>query len=105
MTTPFRQGGDICSDLPAQVQRQLGVRFRNRLVLADEAAELLGQGHGALRRDRVLLGRDRVLRECDERRQRQDEQEEEARHDFCSSFTSGRIFVCSASGVIGPMCL
>jgi hypothetical protein len=57
-------------DLPAQILRELGVGIGDRLVLADEAAELFGQLDRARRGHRVLLGRHRVGGEHQQRRQR-----------------------------------
>ena len=70
--------------------------FGERLVLAHEAAQL--------RLERLQPCIERII---GERRRggkpRHDEQQ--ARHDRCSSRTSGRIVLSSASAVSGPICL
>ena len=46
-------GLHLLDHLIAEVNRKLGVRIRNRLILADEAAELFGHLNNALVRNRV----------------------------------------------------
>ena len=53
-------GGDLLADLRAQIVGELGVRVGDRLVLADEAAQLFRELDGARRLDRIHLGRHRV---------------------------------------------
>jgi len=100
----------ICSrTLPAQVDGELGVGVGDRLVLADETTQCLGQlyraraarpgpSRSAPRPRRTPLRR-RAPAPSRARPRRRDRGL--VRHDFCSSRTSGRIFFSSASTVTG----
>ena len=98
---------DLLVHLATQVDRQFRVRLGDRLVLADQAAQLRGQFDSALGRDRIEVGRRGVGGERPERQgeHQQMEEHEEALHDFRSSSISGSIFRVHTSSVIGPICL
>src|SRR5512137_495114 len=95
---------DLLVDLPAQVDGEFGVRLGDRLVLADEAAQLRGDVDRALRGHGVEVGR-RGVGGKDRERQRQHQQGEKSLHDRRSSSIIGSIFVVQTSSLIGPICL
>src|SRR6185503_19363375 len=87
-----------------QVERERRAGVGDRLVLADEAAQLLGEILQALFHHRVGV-RDLVgLAESEGRGERDESCRGQSPHAF-SSRMSGRSVFSSASGVIGPICL
>ena len=106
---------DLHPDLAAQVDGEVGARVGERLVLADQAAQLVGE---PIRRcsTRFVVGERRGLARLRERvptarhatsasSRRSRRAPVAAAPHFCSSRTSGRIFFSSTSGVTGPICL
>ena len=91
--------GDLLADLAAQVHRELGVRIGDRLVLAHEAAQLLGEPHRALAATgSCSVGTASPAGASEARAAREQRaQERSASSTSAASATSGRIFSSSAS--------
>src|SRR6185436_7326132 len=87
-------GRDLVAHLLAQVARQLGIGIGERLVLADQAAQLL-----------LELANSLFIFNRHSREGEKNENGEKQWPHFFSAVASGRIFCSRMAGVSGPICL